>query len=182
MGALGDWLGCCIGAAVRSLSSVLLFDPRDCSTPGFPLLLHFPELAQAHVSWVDEAIQPPHPLSSPSPPAFNLSQHQGLFQWVSSSNQVAQSIGVSASASVLPLNIQGWFPLGFPFFAVKGILKCILQQHNSKASVLWCSVFFMVRLSYPYMTTGRTIALTIRTFSRKVIKKWCFLIHYLVWS
>ena len=71
-----------------------------------------PELAQTHVHRGSDAIQPSHPLSSPSPPAFNLSQHQGLFKWVSSLASGGQSIGVSASASVLPMNIQDWFPLG----------------------------------------------------------------------
>ena len=65
-------------------------DPMDCSTPGFPALHHLPEFAQTHVYWVGDAIQPSHPLSSPSPLAFNLSQHQGLLQWVSSSHQVAK--------------------------------------------------------------------------------------------
>ena len=86
------------------------FDPMDCSMPGFPVLHHLLEVAQTHVHWVSDAIQPSHPLSSPSPPAFSLSQHQHLFQWVSS---LHQSIGISASASVLPKNIQDWFPLGF---------------------------------------------------------------------
>ena len=67
-----------------------LLDPMDCSTPGLPVLHHLPELAQTHVHWVGDAIQPSHPLSSPSPLSFNLSQHQGLFQWVSSSHQVAK--------------------------------------------------------------------------------------------
>ena len=67
-----------------------LCDPMDCSTPGFPVHHQLPELAQTHVHWVSDAIQPSHPLSSLSPPAFNLSQHQGLFQWVSSSHQVAK--------------------------------------------------------------------------------------------
>ena len=81
--------------------------PMDCSMPGSPVQHQLPELAQTHVHQVSDAIQPFHPLSSPSSPAFNLSQHQGLFQWVSSLHQVA-----SASASVLPMNIQDWFPLG----------------------------------------------------------------------
>ena len=67
-----------------------LCDPLDCSTPGFPVLHQLPELTQTHVHRVGDAIQPFHPLSSTSPPAFNLSQHQGLFQWVSSSHQVAK--------------------------------------------------------------------------------------------
>ena len=67
-----------------------LCNPMDCSMPGFPVHHQLPEFAQTHVHWVGGAIQPSHPLSSPSPPAFNLSQHQGLFQWVSSSHQVAK--------------------------------------------------------------------------------------------
>ena len=86
-----------------------LFDPMDCSTPGLHVHHQFPELIQTHVHWVSDATQPSHPLSSPSLPTFNLSQHQGLFKWVSS----GQSIGVSASISILPVNIQDWFPLGW---------------------------------------------------------------------
>ena len=67
-----------------------LCDPIDCSTPGFPVHHQLPEIAQAHVHWVGDAIQPSHPLFSPSPAAFNLSQHEGLFQWVSSSHQVSK--------------------------------------------------------------------------------------------
>ena len=69
-----------------------LCDPMDCSTPGFPVHHQLLELAQTHVHWVGDAIQPSHPLSSPSPPGFNLSQHQGLFQWVSPSHQVAKGL------------------------------------------------------------------------------------------
>ena len=84
------------------------------STPGLPVHHQLLESTQTYVHWVSDAIQPSHPLSSPSPPALNLSQHQGLFKWVSSSHQVAkESIGVSASASVLLKIIQGWFPLGY---------------------------------------------------------------------
>ena len=81
--------------AWKSFSSVTqscpaLCDPMDHSTPGFPIHHQLLELAQTHVHWVSDAIQPSHPLSSPSPPAFNLSQHQSLFQWISSSHQVAK--------------------------------------------------------------------------------------------
>ena len=69
---------------------VTLCDPTDCSTTGLPVHHQLPELAQTHAHWVSDAIQPSHPLSSPSPPAFNLSQHQGLFKWVTSSRQVAK--------------------------------------------------------------------------------------------
>ena len=89
-----------------------LCDPMDCSMPGFHVHHQDLQLAQTHVHRVSDAIQPSHPLSSPSPPALSLSQHQGLFKWVSSSHQVAKVLGVSASTSVLPMNIQGWFPLG----------------------------------------------------------------------
>ena len=102
-------MSCCCSVAKLCLT---LCDPMDCSTPGFPILHHLPEFAQTHVHWISDAIQPSHPLASPSPPAFKLFQHQGLCQWVSSSHQVAKVLKVSASASVRPLNIQGWFPLG----------------------------------------------------------------------
>ena len=92
-------------------SCLTLCDPMDCSTPGFPVHHQLPELAQTHVHRVSAAIQPSHPLLSPTPPAFNLSQLRGLFQWLCSSHWKGQSLGASASASVLPLNIQGWFPL-----------------------------------------------------------------------
>ena len=90
-----------------------LYKPMDCSTPGFPVLHHLPELAQTHVHRVSDAIQPSHPLSPPSPPALSLSQHQGLFQWVGSSHQVAKVLELQLDSSVLPMNIQGWFPLGW---------------------------------------------------------------------
>ena len=95
------------------MNCATLCDPMDCSTPGFPVHHQLLEPTQTHVHQVGDAIQPFHPLSSPSPPAFNLSQHQGLFQWVGSSYQGGQSIGISASASVLPMNFQDWFRLGW---------------------------------------------------------------------
>ena len=81
------------------------------NTPGFLVHHQFPGLSQTHAHWVGDAIHPPHPLLSLSPPAFNVSKHQGALQWVSSLHQVAK-VGASASASVLPMDIQGWFPLG----------------------------------------------------------------------
>ena len=93
-------------------SCLTLCNPMDCSTPGHTVHHQLPELAQTHDHWVGDAIQKSHPLLSPYPSALNLSQHQGLFKWVSSSHQV-QSIGVSASTSILPMNIQDWFPLGW---------------------------------------------------------------------
>ena len=85
-----------------------LCNPMACSTPSFPVLHCLLKFAQTHVHRVSDAIQPSHPLSPPSPLALNLSQHQGLFQWVSSSHQVAKVLEISAL--ILPKNIQGWFP------------------------------------------------------------------------
>ena len=79
-----------ISSVQFSRSVVSLCDPMDCSTPGFSVHHQLPELTQTHVLWVSDAIQPSHSLSPPSPPTFNLSQHQGLFKWVSSSHQVAK--------------------------------------------------------------------------------------------
>ena len=128
--------------------------------------------SKTHVHWVSDAIQPSHPLLSPSPPAFSLSQHQGLFQWVNSSHLVAKILELhSASASVLLMNIQDWFPLGLTdliSWQSKGLSRVFSAPQN-KASVLWCSGLFMVQLSQPYMTTRKTKALIIQTFIGKVM-------------
>ena len=98
-------------STVHLLNCVRLFaNPMDCSMRALPVHHQLLELTQTHVHWVGKAIQPSHPLSSPCPPTFSLFQHQGLFQWVSSSLQVAKVLGVSASALVLPMNIQDWSP------------------------------------------------------------------------
>ena len=160
-------------SSAQSLSCFWLCDPMDCSAPGFLVHHQLLELAQTHVHWVSDSTQPSHPLSSPSPPTFNLLQHQGLFQWVSSSHQEVKlwsfSFGISISPSneysaLIPFRID-WFDL----LAVQGTLKSLLQHHSSKASILWCSTFFIVQLSHPYMTTGKTIALTRQTFVDKVM-------------
>ena len=138
----------------------------NCSTPGLPVHHQLPEFTQTHVHQVNDAIQPSHPLSSPSPPAPNPSQHQGLFQWVNTSHEVAK---------VLEFQLQHqsfqWHPGLISFrmdwldlLAVQGTLKSLLQHHSSKASILRHSAFFTVQLSHPYMTTGKTIALTRQTF------------------
>ena len=134
-----------------------------------PVPHHLLEFSQAHVHWIGDGIQPSHPLLPSSPSVFSLSQYQGHFQWVTSSG--GHSIGASASSSVLPKNIQGWCPLGLTWFdllAVQGTLKSLLQHHNWKASILQCSALFIVQLSCPYMTTGKTIALSIWTFAGEV--------------
>ena len=143
----------------------------DYSTSGFHAHHQLPELAQNHVHQVGDAIQPSHPLSSPSPPAFNLSQHQGLFQRVSSSHQVAKYW--SFSFSISPSNQQSGL-ISFridrlDFLAVQGTPKSLHQHHRSKASIPWRSASIIVQFSHPYITTGKTIALTRWTFVGKVI-------------
>jgi len=146
-----------------------LCDPADCSTPGFPVLHHLPELAQTHVHWVSDAIQPSHPLSSLSPPAFNLSQHQGY------SNESALRIRWPKywSFSISPSNeYSGLISFrinSFDLLAGQGTIKSLLKHDSSKASILWSSAFFMVQLSHLYMTTGKTIALTRWIFVGKVM-------------
>ena len=100
-------------SSVQSLSRVWLFVTPWTAARQASLSITNSQFTPTQVHWVGDATQPSHPLSSPSLPALNLSQHQGLFKWVSSSHQVAQSIGVSASASVLPMNTQDWSPLGW---------------------------------------------------------------------
>ena len=160
--------------SVQSLSCVWL------SAPGFPVHHQLPEPTQTHLHHVGDAIQPSHPLLSPFPPVFSLSQHQGLFpvSWFFTSG--GQRIGVSASTSVLPMNIQGWFSLGWiwleiwlDLLAVQRTLKSLLQHHSSKAPILQCSAFFIDKLSHPYMTTGKTIALTRWIFVSKVMSLLC---------
>ena len=118
-----------------------------------------PEFTQTHVHWVSDAIQPSHILSSPSPPTFNLSQHQGLFQWVSFCirwpKYYSFSFNISPSKEHSGLIFfRDWLDL----LAIQGTRKSLLQHHSSKASILQHSAFFIVQLSHPYMTTGKTIA------------------------
>jgi len=119
-----------------------LCNPMNGSTPGLPVHHQLPESTQTHVHWVCDAIQPSHPLLSPSPLALNLSQHQGLFKWFSPSHQVAK---------VLEFQLQyqsfQWTPRT-DLLAVQGTLKSLLQHHSSKASVLRCSAFFIVLIQY----------------------------------
>ena len=116
------------------------YNPMDCSSPGFPVHHQLLELAQTRIHWVGDVIQPSHPLSSPSPPAFNLPQHQGLFKWVHSLHQVVK---------VLEFRLQHqsfqWM-FRTDLLAVQGTLKSLLQHHSSKASAPQCLAFFMVHL------------------------------------
>ena len=148
----------------------ILCNPMDCCMPGFPVHHQLMELAQTQVLQVSDGTQPSHPLLSPSPPTLTLSQHQGLFQWVSSSYRWPKywgfgfSISPSNEYSGLIFSRIDWLD----FLAVQRTLKNLLQHHSSKASILWLSAFFIVQLSHPYLTTGKTIALTRRTFVGKV--------------
>ena len=151
-------------------SCLTLCDHTNRSMPGLPAHHQLLEFTQTHVHWVSDAIQPFHPLSSPSPPAPNPSQHQSLFQWVNILDRWSKYR--SFSFSIIPSKkIPGlifrmdWLDL----LAVQGTLKSLLQHHIRKASILRCSAFFTVQLSYPYMTTGETIALIRRILLGKVM-------------
>ena len=146
-------------------------DPMDCSTRDFPVLHYLQEFANTHVHWVSDVIQPFHPLLPPSPSALNLSQHQGFFQWVGSSHQVAKVLELqlqqqssSEYSGLISFKVD-WFDL----LAVQGTLKSLLQHYSSKASVLWCSAFFMIQFLYLYITTGKTTALTVQILVGKVL-------------
>ena len=159
-------------SSVPSLSHVWLCNPMDCSNQASLSITNSPSLLKLiHVHWVGDAIQPSHPLSSPSLPTLNFSQHQGLFQWVSSSHQVAKELEFQLQHQSFqwtlrtdPLGWTGWISL-----QVQGTLKSLLQHHSSKAPILQCSTFFIVQLLHPYMTTGKTIALTRQNFVGKVM-------------
>ena len=136
--------------------------------PGFPIHYQLPELVQTHVHQVSDAIQPSHPLI-PFPSCLQSFPASGSFPMSQFFSSGGYSIGTSASASVLSMNIQDFRIDWFDLLAVQGTLKSLLQYHTSKASILQCSAFFMVQLSHPYVTTGKTIALTRRTFVGKVM-------------
>src|SRR5574337_601237 len=146
-----------------------LCDPMNCSTPGLPVHHQLTEFTQTHIHQVSDAIQPSHPLLSPSPPAPNPSQHQGLSN--ESTLRMRWPKYWSFSFSIIPSNEHpglisfrmDWLDL----LAVQGTLKSLLQHHSSKASILGHSAFFTVQLSHPYMTTGKAIALTRQTFRDK---------------
>ena len=160
---------CKFSSVVQSCPT--LCDPMDCSTPGIPVHYQLPEPAQTHAHGVGDAIQPSHPLSSPSPPAFNLSQHQVFSK--ESVLHIRWPKYWSFSFSISPSNEYSglisfridWFDL----LAVQGTLKSLLQHHSSKASILQHSAVFVVQLSHPYITTGKSIALTRQTFVSRVM-------------
>ena len=146
-----------------------LFDPMNHSTPGFPVHHQFLELAQTHVHWVRFAINHVifcHPLFLLPQifPSIRVFSNESVLHtnWPKDWSFIF-SISPSNEYSGLISFRMSWLEI----FAVQGILKCLLQHHSSKASILWCSAFFIVQPSHPYMTTGETIALTRRTFVGK---------------
>ena len=132
----------------------------DCSTPGFPVHHQLPELAQTPVHRVGDAIQPSHLLSSPSPPTFNFPNTRVFSNesvlHIMEPKYWSLSFSISSSneySGLISFRID-WLDL----LAAKGTLKSLLQHHSSKASILQCSVFYIIQLSHPHMTTGKNIA------------------------
>ena len=158
-------------SSVQSLSHVPLCETMNCSLPGFPVHHQLLESTQIHVHWAGDAIQPSHPLSSPSPPPLNFPSIRVF------SNESALRIRWpqywSFSFKISPSNEHlgqisfrmEWLEI----LAVQGTLKSLFQCHSSKASIHRSSAFFIVQLSHPYTTTGKTIALTRWTFVDKVM-------------
>ena len=149
------------------------------STPGFHVHHQLPEHAQTHVHRVGDVIQPSHPLLSPSPlpsifPSIRVFSNESLLciRWP---RYWSFSISPSNEYSGLISFRVDWLDL----LAVQGTLKSLLQHHSSKSSILWCSAFFIVQLSYPYKTTGKTIALTTWTFVSKVMSLSSLVIDFL---
>ena len=148
-----------------------LCDSMDCSTTGFPVLHNLPEFVQIHVQWVYDATRPSHPLSPPSPlPSIFLSIR--IFSNISALCIRCQKYW-SFSFSISPSNeysVLISFRIDcFGLLVVQGTVKSLLQHHRSKASILQHSAFFTFQSSHPYMTPGKTIALTIQSFVSKVI-------------
>ena len=146
----------------RSVVSNYL-QPMDCGMSGFPVLHHLLELAQTHFHWVSDVIQLSHSLSSSSPPASFQASGSFLKSWLCirwpKYWRFSFSINLSNEYSGLFSFKIDWFDL----LVVQGTPKSLLQHQSLKASILWCSAFFKVQFSHPYMTTGKTVALTRQT-------------------
>ena len=129
---------CSVQFSSVTQSCPTLCDPMNRSTPGLPVHHQLPESTQTHVYWLGDAIQPSPRLSSPSPSALNLSQHQSLFQWVSSLHQVAKVWSFSFN-SVIPVNHQGWFHLG-----LTGLISLLSKELSRvfSSTTVWIHQFF----------------------------------------
>ena len=164
------WI-CMLSLNSVALLCLTLCDHMNCSTPGLPVHHQLPEFTQTHVHRVGDAIQPSHSLLSPSPPALNLSQHQNLFKWVSSSHQVAKLLEFQLQHQsfhwTLRTDLLSDGLVGSPCCPRDS--QESFPHHSSKVSILLRLAFFIVELSHPYMTTGKTIALTRQTFVGRVM-------------
>ena len=156
-----------------------LCDPVNCSMPALPVHHQLPEFTQTHIHWVSDAIQPSHPLSSPSPscpqslPASVFSNESTLrIRWPKYWSFSFSIIPSKEHPGLISFRMD-WLDL----LAVQGTLKSLLQYHSSKASILWLSAFFMVQLPHPYMTTGKTITWTLQNFVGKAMSL-LFSMHY----
>ena len=158
-----------VSSVAQSCST--LCNPTDCSMPGFSVHHQLPELAQIHVHRVSDAIQPSYPLSSPFSSCLQPSPASESFLSSQLFTSGGQSITASASALILPMNIQDWFPWGLTGWISlqsKG-LKSLLLHHSWKASILQHSAFYLVQLSHPYMTTGNSVIWLLGIYSEKII-------------
>ena len=143
----------------------------DCSTPGLPVHYQLWELAQTHVHWVGDAIRPSHPVI-PFSSRLDSSPASGSFQISQFFASGGQTIRVSASASVLLMNIRDWFPLGWNGWISlqsKELSRVFSNATDQKHQFFSAQLFLIVQLSHPYMTTGKTIALTRRSLVGKVM-------------
>ena len=158
-------------------SCLTLCDPMNRSTPGLPVhhqLLEFTQSIESVTPSSHLILCRPLSFLLPIPPSIRVFSKSQLFAWG------GQSTGVSALASFPPKKSQGWSPLGWTGWLSlqsKGLSNSLLQHHSSKALILWCSAFFTVQLSHPYMTTGKTITLTRLTFVGKVMSLQAFSKH-----
>ena len=148
---------CCCCCCSVSQSCPTLCDSMNCSIPGFAVLHYLSEFAQNHVCWIGDAIQPSHPFLLPSPPALNLSQNQGLFQWLNSLHQVAKVLEFQLQHQYFQWIFRTDFLLRLTglISLLSKWLASLLQHCSSKVSILRYLAFFMVRLSHPYRTTGK---------------------------
>ena len=160
--------GCCCSFAK---SCPTLCNPMKCRMPGFPVLHYLPEFAQTHVHWVSDAIQPSHPLLPSSPITFSLCQSQGLFQWVGSLQQVTKVLEFQHQS--FQWIFQGWFPLGWTGL----ILQSKELSRVFSSTVVQKYQYFCAQPLYgppiiPYMTTRKTITLTVCTLVTEDDRRW----------
>ena len=156
----------------------------DGSTPGSTVHHQLPEFIQTHVYWVRNAIHPSHPLSSLVLSSSIFASIRVFYSMSQFFPSGGQSIGVSASASVLPMNIQDWFPLGWTEWIclqAKGLSRVFSNITARKHQFFSAQLFFIVQLSHPYMTTGKTIALTRWTFVGRVMSQLFNMLSRWVW-